>query len=336
MGILPTNQLTRWAGLALQQYPLEKPALRFLGHSDNVTFRIQEPGGTVYLLRLHRPALNYWAGSRQRPELIASELAWLEALAKGGFAVQRPVRTRTGDRVALVTVEGGEVIPATLLTWLDGQHFSAAGAEAAAQVESFGALAARMHAFAMGWTPPPGFTRPQYDLDHFRRVFARLLRGVDLGIFSEEISWSLRAASQAILSEMAALPDGPDHWGMVHADLHVGNFLVNGNAGDAVIIPIDFSFCGFGHYLYDVSVCLAGGLKTSLVPAFLAGYRRVRPLAVQDLRTVEAYALTGRLSYYAYQIDNPAERAWLQRRIPEVIQTDISRFLRGERIFLDE
>jgi Ser/Thr protein kinase RdoA (MazF antagonist) len=332
MGILPTNQLTRWAGLALQQYPLAEPALRFLGHSDNITFRVEDAGGSVYLLRLHRPALNYWAGIRQRPELIASELAWLEALAEGGFAVQRPARTCSGETVALVPVESGEVIPATLLTWLDGQHFSAAGSEAAAQVERFGALAARMHAFAARWTPPPGFTRPQYNLDHFHRVFARLLRGVDLGVFSEEISWSLRAASQAILSEIAALPDGPEHWGMVHADLHVGNFLVNGNTGDALIIPIDFSFCGFGHYLYDVSVCLAGGLKTSLAPAFLAGYRGVRPLGEEDLRAVEAYALTGRLSYYAYQIDNPAERVWLQRRIPEVVQTDISRFLRGEHI----
>jgi Ser/Thr protein kinase RdoA (MazF antagonist) len=339
MSILPTNVLTRWAELAIQQYPLEKPTLCFLGHSDNITFRVEEPAGAVYLLRLHVPALKYWAGIRQAPEVIASELAWLEVLAaQGGFAVQTPLRSRAGELVTTITVENGaagdRVIPVTLLTWLEGQHFSAAAPEAPAQVERFGALTARMHAFASGWAPPPGFTRPRYDLDHFGRVFARLLRGVDLGVFSEEISWSLRAASRAILTEIEALPAGPQHWGMVHADLHVGNFLVSCAAGDALIIPIDFSFCGFGHYLFDVSVCLAGGLKPSLAPAFMAGYRSVRPLPEDDMRAVEAYALTGRLSYYAYQIDNPAERTWLQRRIPEVVQNEVSRFLRGENILL--
>jgi Ser/Thr protein kinase RdoA (MazF antagonist) len=336
MSILPTNELTRWAELALQQYNLDHPELCFLGHSDNITFRVEEPGGAVYLLRLHRPALSYWAGIRQLPEVIASELAWLDALAgEGGFAVQKPVRTRAGEEVALVSVGNADVIPATLLTWLEGQHFSAAAPDASTQVERFGALTARMHTFATGWTPPAGFIRPQYDLDHFRRVFARLMRGVDLGVFSEEIFRSLRAASRAILLELETLPEGPEHWGMVHADLHVGNFLVNGAYGNALIIPIDFSFCGFGHYLFDVSVCLAGGLKPSLVPAFMTGYRSVRPLPEGDLRAVEAYALTGRLSYYAYQIDNTAERPWLQRRIPEVVKNEVSPFLRGQHILFE-
>jgi Ser/Thr protein kinase RdoA (MazF antagonist) len=336
MSIIPTNKLTGWAELALQQYNLDQPELCFLGHSDNITFRVEERGGAVYLLRLHRPALSYWVGIRQNPRVIASELAWLDALAgEGGFAVQKPVRTRAGEEVALVSVEKGDIIPATLLTWLEGQHFTPAAPEASAQVERFGELTARMHAFATGWTPPDGFTRPRYDLDHFRRMFARLLRGVDLGVFSEEIFWSLRAASQAILLELEGLPDGREHWGMVHADLHVGNFLVSCAATNALIIPIDFSFCGFGHYLFDVSVCLAGGLKPSLVPAFMTGYRSVRPLPEQDLRAVEAYALIGRLSYYAYQIDNTAERSWLQRRIPEAVNNEVSRFLRGQPILFE-
>jgi len=336
LSTLPKDQLTRWAQEALQQYALVEPTLCFLGHSDNITFRVEEHGGATYLLRLHRPALNYWAGIRQLPEAIASELAWLEALAlRGGFAVQKPIHTRSGEMVASVADEDGQPIPVTLLTWLEGKHFSPAAPEAAAQVERFGELVACMHRFASHWTPPAGFIRPQYDHDHFHRVLARLLRGVDLGVFSEEIYWVLRAASMAILHEIEALPDGPEHWGMVHADLHVIIFLLCGACYVPAMIPIDFSFCGFGHYLFDVSVCLAGGLKASLVPAFLTGYRSVCLLPDEDLRAVEAYALTGRLSYYADQIDNPAERPWLQRRIPEVAQNEVTRFLHGERILFD-
>ena len=68
------------------------------------------------------------------------------------------------------------------------------------------------------------------------------------------------------MDEISQLPYDPDEWGMIHADLHVGNFLVN----DQEIIPIDFSFCGYGHYLYDLSVCLTGGLKPRSAPGIFA------------------------------------------------------------------
>jgi Ser/Thr protein kinase RdoA (MazF antagonist) len=334
VGVLPAGELVNWGQRALQQYALDEPALILLGHSDNITFSVEEPGGSKYLLRIHRPALNYWAGLRQLPEVIEAELAWMEALTlQGGFPVQKPVHSRSGRLVALVPVEEADSVPATLLTWLAGDHFSTVSPQAEKQIERLGALVARMHEFASYWKPPQGFIRPQYGLDHFRHVLARLLRGVDLGVFSEDIYRSLRAATQAILDEISVLPDGPEDWGMVHADLHMGNFLVT--EGELGVIPIDFSFCGFGHYLFDISVCLAGGLKPSLIPSFLAGYREVRDLPEECLRAVEAYALTGRLSYYAYQIDNPAERVWLQRRIPEVVQNQVIRFLNGQRILFD-
>lgn len=323
---------TAWAAAALQQYDLQAPSLHFLGHSDNLTFRVQAQDGSIYLLRLHKPVLAYLNGIRQQPEAIEAELLWMEALSQdGGFALQQPVYTRAGERVSSIQVESGESIPCTLLTWCPGQHFSLASPGAMEQLERFGALVARMHEFASRWSPPPGFTRPQYDQGYFQRLFARLLRGVNLGVFSEDVYRILRAVGMAFMDEIDALPTSPDHWGMIHADLHVGNFLVDGDN----IYPIDFSFCGMGHYLYDVSICLAGGLKPNLRPAFLTGYRSVRPLPESDLRAVEAYALSGRLSYYAYQIDNPAERAWLQRRIPEVALGECTRFLKRESFLFD-
>lgn len=332
-----TDQFLAWARAALSNYPLHEPSLRFLGHSDNITFRVEEPGGALYLLRLHQPVINYWAGIRQLPEFITSELTWLETLAwEGGFPVQHPIHTQAGQLVSTVTIENGTSIPATLLTWLDGEHFSPASPDAVDLVDHFGALVAHLHNFAARWTPPAGFARPTYDEDHFHRIFARLLRGVNLGVFSEETYWILRATCQALLTEIQVLDTSPDQWGMIHADLHVGNFLVNRYVANKIeecdIIPIDFSFCGFGHYLFDLSVCLAGGLNAALRQVFLQGYRSIRPLAESDLRAVDAYALAGMMSYFSYQIDIPAERAWLQRRIPELVQKECRNFLHGERL----
>lgn len=322
------EQARRWAGAALEQYALRSPSLCFLGHSDNLTFRVEEQGGALYLLRLHAPVLASWRGIRQKPEAIAAELAWIEALAAGGFTVQEPVRTRAGALVAAVDTGQGESIPATLLTWLEGEHFAPALPQAQALVYQYGQLVARLHNFSTEWQAPEGMVRPVYDYDHFKRILSHLLRGVDREVHFEAIYHKLRATNRKILEQISRLPDGPEHWGMVHADLHMGNFLVH----DGQVIPIDFSFCGFGHYLFDLSVCLAGGLRADLRPAFLDGYRSTRGLSEQDLEVVGAYALAGRLSYYAYQIDNPAEREWLRRRLPEVVTNECRRYLEGETV----
>jgi len=319
----------RWASAALAHYPLEVAGLKLLGHNDNLTFRVEARDGSLYLLRLHDPVAAFYRGLRQQPEAIASELVWMEALYReGGVNVQRPLRTNAGEPTVMLSVEEGKAIPCTLLTWLEGTHFSLAAPDASQVIEQLGMLVARMHNFSASWTAPYPLIRPCYDADHFQRIFARLLRGVDLGIFNEENYRTLRSVALEIMDELSRLPDTPDQWGMIHADLHVGNFLVNGQE----IAPIDFSFCGYGHYLYDLSVCLSGGLSPATRPAFLRGYRSQRELPKSSLRAVEAYALAGQVSYYAYQVDNPSEIKWLQNRIPQLVKNECGRFLRRESI----
>lgn len=328
------TRFTAWANEALQHYPCEVTGVHFIGHSDNVTFRVDLADGGAALLRLHTPSLAYWAGERQQPQVISGELLWMEHLAQqGGFLLQRPIRAANGDLVTILATQDAR-IPATLLSWCEGAHFSPAphgvvDPQAVEQIHALGVLVASLHTFSADWQPPADFSRPPYDPDHFRRIFARLLRGVDFDVFGEEDYRILRAAAQEILQEIDALPVDPAHWGMIHADLHMGNFLINPQQH---IIPIDFSFCGFGHYVYDISICLSGGLKTDLRPVFLAGYRSVRSLPESSLRAIDAYAVAGMLSYYAYQVDNPAERAWLARRIPEVARTTCTRFLNNQPV----
>lgn len=323
------EELLHRARGALALYPLEVVDLRLLGHSDNLTFRVEAAGGGLYLLRLHDPVSAYYRGLRQQPEAIASELVWMEALyQQGGVVVQQPVHSCTGEPIVLLPAEQGPPLPCTLLTWLDGAHFSPSAPDAGLLAGQLGMLAARMHDFSSRWEPPQGLVRPQYDGEHFRRIFARLLRGADLGIFSETVYRTFRTVAREIMDEISRLSSEPGAWGMIHADLHVGNFLVSGQE----VVPIDFSFCGFGHYLFDLSVCLGGGLNPGLRRAFLVGYRSQRELSESSIRAVEAYALAGRVSYYAYQVDHPAERRWLQQRLPQVAENECMRFLRGESI----
>jgi Ser/Thr protein kinase RdoA (MazF antagonist) len=76
----------------------------------------------------------------------------------------------------------------------------------------------------------------------------------------------------------AALGDTPDTFGLLHGDLHQGNYLFRG----AEVSAIDFDDCGWGHFIYDVAVTLSEVSALCHYPALreglLAGYQRVRPL----------------------------------------------------------
>lgn len=47
---------------------------------------------------------------------------------------------------------------------------------------------------------------------------------------------------------------GPDQFGFIHYDLSFSNVLFTAREA----IPLDFDECGFGHYLQDLAVALAG------------------------------------------------------------------------------
>src|SRR5262249_10171926 len=87
-----------WASQALRHYDLQAPTISFLGHSENMTFQIRAGSiGEQFLLRLHRPLTHTFAGVRQQPHAIRSELCWLDALARDtAIPVPRPVRNRDG------------------------------------------------------------------------------------------------------------------------------------------------------------------------------------------------------------------------------------------------
>ena len=64
---------------ALNAYPIALPTTTFLRHNENITFRVVDTRtNEAYLLRIHSPLAEAFRGERQLPEVIASELCWLE------------------------------------------------------------------------------------------------------------------------------------------------------------------------------------------------------------------------------------------------------------------
>ena len=99
------TDLSRTVEKALAHWGLEDAKWSLVAARENHVFQVDHPAGRN-ALRLHRP------GYRSDAEL-RSELAWLEAVGRGGLSVPRPVASASGP--LLLDVDGFQV---DLVSWL--------------------------------------------------------------------------------------------------------------------------------------------------------------------------------------------------------------------------
>jgi Ser/Thr protein kinase RdoA (MazF antagonist) len=279
------------AQAALKSFPIDAVDLALVSLAENVTFKVTERSGAAYVLRLHRP------GYHTLDELV-SERAWIRGLAEAGIDVPSGVPARDGHDYVPVTIEAtGEQRYAGLLRWTEGRLLSHVLAETHDDkvVEDYfaqlGALTAAMHNQASAWRPPPGFTRHALDAD---------------GLMGDAPHWgpfwehrSLSAGERRLLLDtrdrlhatLARLSRDPNTYSLIHADLHPGNILVDGDR----LVVIDFDDAGFGWHPYDVAVVLTywqGKPNSAAIErAFLDGYRAVRPIPDETLALVPMFRL---------------------------------------------
>jgi Ser/Thr protein kinase RdoA (MazF antagonist) len=105
------------------------------------------------------------------------------------------------------------------------------------------------------------------------------------------------------------LPKDDDSYGLIHQDVHGGNFFVDDN-GD--IMLFDFDDCVYGWYVYDIAMVVfymvtnhpdPVGLATAFWPHFWRGYQQENDLdpawlaempAFFKLREVDLYGIIHR------------------------------------------
>jgi Ser/Thr protein kinase RdoA (MazF antagonist) len=276
------RRLRELAKIALNAYGLDDAELNFIKYFLNINYRVDLPGnGGVdrstspyhpnrYLLRIH---------SMGEVEAIASELTWLAALnMEAGLPVPAPIPTLDGRLFANISTQGipkGRVV--SVMRWLDGRIYAQGFRRK--QMTALGKVVGELHTFSTKWKPPAGFSRPQWNWDS-------MLGGIPLKHSVEELmaSMPLRAREPfRIISHQAkllmnALGNSVNAYGLIHADLYPENILFK--SGSAY--PIDFEDCGFGYWIWDISIALwkwAWGDEWELMrDAFYEGYSRIRTL----------------------------------------------------------
>ena len=90
---------------------------------------------------------------------------------------------------------------------------------------------------------------------------------------------------------LARLSRDASVYSLIHADMHPGNILVNGDR----LTVIDFDDTGFGWHEYDIATALTGWQTkpnaAEIERAFLKGYRATRPVPDEALSLIPTFRL---------------------------------------------
>ena len=281
--------LTEVAWQSLEDWDLNPVAVKEVSRAENVVFRVATQEGGIFVLRIHRP------GYHSFDELLSEQL-WTSALDRAGVDVPVPRVTRSGALYSRVRI-GDELHFVGVLEWVEGETIDTlleANTDigyAESRFQQLGELLAALHNQASDWQPPAEFNRVVLDAE---------------GLMGEKPNWGpfwqatvlmpeqrvhFEALREKIFDILCRLPKTADHFSMIHADLHPGNVVVNGER----LHLIDFDDAGFGWHVYDFAVALKNFEKHQQFGHFQAalvkGYRRVRAVDDETLALIPLFLL---------------------------------------------
>jgi Ser/Thr protein kinase RdoA (MazF antagonist) len=303
------DRVAACARAALRRYDGHPDAsVELLNVSENATFLVSDPGTGPSVLRVHR------LGYHTEPE-IASELAWMDALrAEAGVRTPRVLPAADGQRVVTVAENGSQERHCVRFEFLPGgepgtepggEPGTEPGGEpqgtlTGAHFEELGEITARMHRHARSWVRPEWFTRFHWDYPAAfgdRARWGRWQDGVGVGPSERRV---LARLDDALRTRLQAFGQGPERYGLVHADTRLANLLVHQGS----VSVIDFDDCGFSWYLYDLGTSVSffehSPEVPGLVDSWLTGYRRVGRLSAQDEAEIWTFIMFRRLLLLAW------------------------------------
>lgn len=298
----------------LDHYALTCARTRLLQNRWNHIYRVESEDGAVFSLRVTAPEF-------KERRWMEDELAFLDfAAGIGTVTAPRPVRNRDGELITAIPAPEGERL-ACLFEWVEGEpsyrHLSPE------VLRRCGRLTAHLHEIGRAFPFPDetnGF-RVGYRYD---QVLARSHREwipehrAEIGPENEAL---LERAIDYAVAGMDRVGQTRQSYGVIHADLHFGNFLVR----DGQVSLIDFDQLGRGHYCYDIAFLLTELYdepeeQAERWRAFKQGYSEVTPLPFDDDDELDPFLVAVGLAFldWVYNAPNPQVRAEKMGYVPGV------------------
>ena len=243
-------------------------------------------------------------------------LPWMHFLAEGGAAVAAPVLSQNGTLIELIEQDGQTYIAVAFerAPGIRGEELTFDRWNDALFVR-LGQTAGKMHALAKLYTPSNAdLKRPEWD--------------AATNCYHPSEEWppseAIVAKKQVRLFEVVqALPKDKDSYGMIHADLHGGNFFVD--VATNTITVFDFDDCAYGWFAMDIAMSVFdmlvlypgpdyGTFATRFLRSYLKGYQAENTINAFWLGQLPHFLKLLEIGVYAqvYAYHDPADtESWV-------------------------
>jgi Ser/Thr protein kinase RdoA (MazF antagonist) len=290
---------------AARRYGLSPDALTELTAFENYVFEADNDDGDTVILRVSH-------STRRTIDYTLGEIDFVRYLAAAGVPVASPIISETGQYVERIDdSEPGHYFVATAFERAEGTVFDDAPALKerywkAPLFRDLGRLFAKLHNRAQTYKlSNPKLKRQEwYEYDV-----------VDIDRFAPADEPLVRDRTHRIIDRLKQLPRAPEHFGLIHADLHMHNFCF----ADGKLTAFDFDNAEYAWFVKDIAVLLfyvargherddrAAAVAAFLAP-FLEGYRELRKCEPEWLAAVPDLLALQRSMNYAlfHQYRDPA------------------------------
>lgn len=183
--------------------------------------------------------------SHRTAERVKGELDWIRYLHENGASVCRPVPSAR-QRLVEVIPAGDTCFIATVFERVAGERARQDDPAVwnAALFREWGRTIGRMHALTQRYTvPDPAIKRPEWYEEDLIVNACRYLPDSE----SEAL-----AAMEECEVWLRGLPRGPDTYGLIHTDIHHGNFHLH----EGRITVFDFDDCTYHWFAFDLAIPL--------------------------------------------------------------------------------
>jgi Ser/Thr protein kinase RdoA (MazF antagonist) len=110
----------------------------------------------------------------------------------------------------------------------------------------------------------------------------------------------LARVASALRRRLDAFGQGPDRFGLIHADLRLANLLADGDR----LTVIDFDDCGLSWFAYDFAAAVSFFEHEPIVPtlaeAWARGYRRSAPFGAEEEAALPMFMMLRRMLLTAW------------------------------------
>ncbi|MED1204391.1 phosphotransferase enzyme family protein [Heyndrickxia acidicola] len=267
------------------------PEMKKLGDFENYVFEVYQKGVPQILRVTH--------SSHRSKEELESELDWIQYLHRNGIHIPNVIESAEGHTVEAFKA-GDTHFFASLFEKAAGSGVKAeeAGKE---MIIAWGKMIGKMHRITKDYTPPAGI-KPRYQwTDNDLLDFEKYFDGEDAHLLEH---------AREIVRQIGELPANRESFGLIHSDIHLGNFFYDGKE----IHVFDFDDACYHYFASDIAIPLyytatfrdfkgtraeRTAYAKEFMDAFLSGYREENDLPAEYLAAIPLFLKLRDIDLYA-------------------------------------